>query len=442
MIDLLGKDSDSFFGALELDSVKALTVDYNKVDKPIFVEDSDLDLTKIEEVDNGYYYEGKIGQNIYHHAGVIYSQDASAMLPVLALDIESNDIVLDMCAAPGGKSIQILEKLNGSGLLISNEYVFNRAKILYENLTRFGYDNYVITNNIPSDFVKKVECFDKILVDAPCSGEGMFRKDDIDTYYWSENNVDTCAVRQLEILDSASKLLKRGGIMVYSTCTYNEQENERVVVEFLKKHQDYVICDLDECLKKATTSGVIVDEKFDTTKCARRYPHIHKGEGQFFVKLRRVGDGEIDYSEDIIIDKYYEIGRKDRQLIEKQLKNIVNIAKMRLYRKGDNVYIAPNVNFDYSGLNVVTMGVCMGTLDKGVIKLNHTFYKAYYQQFVNIVDLNKEQAKLYLTGNVVDNINADINGIVAVTYNNLPLGGGKIVGGVLKNYYPKELRNK
>ena len=134
----------------------------------------------------------------------------------------------------------------------------------------------------------------------------MFRKSDIDTCYWNENNVDTCAVRQLEILDSASKLLKKGGIMVYSTCTYNEKENEQVVVEFLKKHKDYVICELSESLKQATARGIIVDDQYDTTKGARRYPHMHKGEGQFFIKLQRLGDGDIDYYTDEIDDDVFD----------------------------------------------------------------------------------------------------------------------------------------
>ena len=444
MKELLKGESEKFFDALNDKSVKSLRVDANKINIDDFIKSTDLELEKISYLNNAFYYEGRVGQELLHHAGAIYSQDVSAMLPVYALDIRNGDIVLDVCSAPGGKSTQILEKLNGSGLLISNEVVYNRAKVLYENITRFGYNNFVITNNMLNDFAKKVRVFDKILVDAPCSGEGMFRKEDIDTYHWNEKDVEACAVRQLEILNSVSKCLKPNGILVYSTCTYNEKENERVVVEFLKNNKDFTLVELPQVVRENTSRGIIVDGVYDTTLCGRRYPHLFKGEGQFVAKFMKISEEDDREYSKTVVDKYYQVGRKEHQEIERYLKNDIDLTGLNLYKKGDNVYVAPNTNFDYSNLNVVCFGVCMGTIENKDFKLNHSFYKSYSSRFKNVIELTKEQAKIYISGNVVDNINIETskesNRVCVVKYLGIPLGGGKIVGSTLKNYYPKNLR--
>ncbi|MBE5735239.1 MAG: hypothetical protein E7361_02205 [Clostridiales bacterium] len=435
MRDLLQSSADDFFLSLDSPEVKALTVDMNKISEEDVRADSDLNIEKIDGLYNGYYYSGKIGDNILHHAGCIYSQDASAQIPVEALGIEKNDIVLDVCSAPGGKSIQILQRLNNTGLLLSNEYVYNRAKILYENIVRFGYSNYIVTSNLPDVFDNKYNVFDKIIVDAPCSGEGMFRKSNVDTYSWSMANVKTSAVRQYEILQSVKNALKVGGKLVYSTCTYNIEENEKVVARFLQANPEFRLLPLPENIASITARGIDIDGH-DTHMCGRRYPHMHRGEGQFVALMEKVSG-----SNRCINSEYQIVSKKDRDVIEHYLSPILDISDMHFHKKGDNIYAVPDVVIDISNMNVTSLGVYVGTLDKKGIDISHSFYKAFGHKFYNIVNLNRSEAEVYITGNVVDLTYAK-SGICAVCYNNINLGGGKVVQGVLKNYYPKQLRKK
>ena len=314
MRDLLQSSADDFFLALEQPEVKALTLDVNKLSKKEFETQTNLNVEQILYMPSSYYYSGKIGDELLHHAGVIYSQDASAQIPVEALGVEEYDVVLDVCSAPGGKTIQILQKLNNTGLLVSNEYVYNRAKILYENVVRFGYSNYIVSSNLPDVFDNKYQLYDKILIDAPCSGEGMFRKSSVDTYSWSIANVEACANRQYEILQSVKNALKVGGRLVYSTCTYNIEENEKVVAKFLKNNPEYKLIPLPKHVQDNTDRGVDI-EGIDTHLCGRRYPHHHKGEGQFVALLERVAG-----TKETIAHAYTSAGRKDMQNIRLRFK--------------------------------------------------------------------------------------------------------------------------
>jgi len=443
MSKIFKEDLDKFLESLDCDNVKSMTIDLNKLPIEVVEEElkqNNLQIDKIPYIPNGYYYKGKVGDTILHHAGIIYSQDCSAALPVEALGINKGDIVLDVCSAPGGKTIQILEKLKGTGLLVSNEVVYNRAKILYENIVRFGYSNTIITNNSPKDFDKNKLLFDKILVDAPCSGEGMFRKKDIDTHYWNLKNVEACKIRQLEILESVKDLLKVGGTLVYSTCTYNLEENEKVVAEFVSKNPEYEIVDLPKAVFDNTSRGQDINN-IKTAKTGKRFPHIHKGEGQFIACLKKVKgkNRDIDY---FLLDKYRLLGKKEQSNIVNNIRNFVDISDYNIYSKGENLYIYnPVAKIDLTGLNVVNLGVYMGSYSKGEIKLSHDFYKAVGTKFINKLELTKTQVETYLTGNEIE-VDTNIKGIVAITYKGIAIGGGKIVGGRLKNYYPKNLRNK
>ena len=244
MEKLLGTEAPDFFAALENPCKKAITINTSKVSTEEFEKLADFSITPIPEVSNGYIVENlKVGSHILNHLGCIYSQEPSAMYPVEMLDIEQGDIVLDLCSAPGGKSIQILEKLNGTGLLVANEIVYNRAKILYENLNRMGFKNFIITCASPQEFENTNLKFDKILVDAPCGGEGMFRRDNFDFSAYSKASIETNAKRQLNILNSIKDLLKPNGRLVYSTCTYDILENESVINDFLTTNDNYHIID-------------------------------------------------------------------------------------------------------------------------------------------------------------------------------------------------------
>ena len=207
----------------------------------------DFELKPAPFCSESFYIPNEItsfGNNPLHHAGAFYIQEPSASSAVTMLDVQEGDFVLDLCAAPGGKSTQIAAKLNSKGFLWSNEIVKNRANILLSNIERLGIRNATVSNAYPEVLCDRLAgCFDKVLVDAPCSGEGMFRKDSAAESEWSDEHVKSCAERQLKILNSAKKALKDGGVMVYSTCTFSVEENEGVISRFLEENPDFALED-------------------------------------------------------------------------------------------------------------------------------------------------------------------------------------------------------
>lgn len=439
MQDLLGDDSPRFFDALEKPPVKAVTINTLKIDDEIFNKIADFKHTKVLEVSNGYYVDGlKVGTHTLNHLGVIYSQEPSAMYPIEMLDINEGDIVLDLCSAPGGKSIQILEKLNGTGLLVSNEIVYNRAKILYENLNRMGFKNFAITCNSPQDFENTNLKFNKILVDAPCGGEGMFRRDNFDFNSYDKASIETNAKRQISILESIKNLLTPGGKLVYSTCTYDIQENECIIAEFLKNNPDYSIMKYDR-LNSVTTDGIKI-ENYNTHYCKRRYPHLFDGEGQFMALLVKAGNEDVYIPNDFSAKGFSDVYKKDIEILRKAFKDVADISTLNLVKRNNNIYILPSTTIDFENLNLVSIGCLLGTINSGDIKIAHEFYHTYGELFKNKVELDKTKVLEYLKGYEI-NIENQPNGICVLTHLGINLGGGKVVGDKIKNYYPKNLRN-
>ena len=438
MEKLLGTEAPDFFAALENPCKKAITINTSKVSTEEFEKLADFSITPIPEVSNGYIVENlKVGSHILNHLGCIYSQEPSAMYPVEMLDIEQGDIVLDLCSAPGGKSIQILEKLNGTGLLVANEIVYNRAKILYENLNRMGFKNFIITCASPQEFENTNLKFDKILVDAPCGGEGMFRRDNFDFSAYSKASIETNAKRQLNILNSIKDLLKPNGRLVYSTCTYDILENESVINDFLTTNDNYHIIDYPR-LNSVTTAGVNLG-KFPTEYSKRRYPHKFEGEGQFMAVLLK-DNYELEEKTTKFYAKGYEpIYKKDIEILRTTFKNVANIKELNLYKRNDNYFVVPEFELDFDNINVLSPGILLGTLQKGVVKIAHEFYHTYPELFCNRIELDAVQVQEYLKGYEIE-LDTTTSGIVVVTHLGIALGGGKIVNGRLKNYYPKNLR--
>lgn len=250
MQDTLGDEYEEFVESLGKERYQALrlnTLKINSDQKSAAETDMPFNLTAVPWAENGYYYEksDQPGKHPYHEAGVYYIQEPSAMAPVPMLEVKPGDRVLDLCAAPGGKSTQIAAALMGEGLLVCNEINPQRAKILSENIERMGVCNACVTNEAPehlSEFFP--EFFDKILVDAPCSGEGMFRKNEEACGEWSPENVEMCAARQDSILDEAAKMLRCGGRLVYSTCTFAEAEDEGSVERFAERHPEFRVLEM------------------------------------------------------------------------------------------------------------------------------------------------------------------------------------------------------
>ncbi|MDI3311679.1 MAG: RsmB/NOP family class I SAM-dependent RNA methyltransferase [Thermoanaerobacterium sp.] len=440
MKGLLNEDYDKFINVYESEPYKALRVNTLKISVDDFLKISPFDLSQVPWCETGFYYvqDDKPGKHYYHDAGLFYIQEPSAMAVVEALNPVPGDIVLDLSAAPGGKSTHIASKLKGEGLLVSNEINSKRVKVLAENIERMGIRNIVILNESPEKLENKFTgLFDKILVDAPCSGEGMFRKDETAINEWSLENVLSCSLRQKKILDSASHMLKPGGIMVYSTCTFSPEENEGVIDYFLKNHSDFELIEIYNHEGFDNGHPEWVNGCSDLKKCVRLWPHLLKGEGHFITKLRKKGAfNEINKTSKKSNIKKTAVQQLFYDFSKKYLK--VKLDELNLQQIGQNVYHIP-YEMDLSGLRVYKPGFNLGQLKKERFEPSHWLAMSLKKGDVNMIyDLKDKEIKSYIHG---ETLNVDIDdGWVLLTVDGYSIGWGKAVKGVIKNFYPKALR--
>ena len=294
MKELLGEEYEAYLNSFNEKRVYGLRVNTSKISPEEFEKISPFPLTPIPWISNGYYYEGdqKPAKHPYYFAGLYYLQEPSAMTPANVLPIEEGDRVLDVCAAPGGKSTELAAKLNGTGLLVSNDISNSRAKALLKNLELFGISNALILSESPHKLVDRFpEYFDKILIDAPCSGEGMFRKEPAVIKSWLEKGTDFYAKLQREIVTYAVKMLKPGGMLLYSTCTFNPKENEGTIEYLLNLCPELSIVSVQnryegfgEGLKKYAPNVDNIEESI------RIWPQRMQGEGHYLVLLKKEGE--------------------------------------------------------------------------------------------------------------------------------------------------------
>ncbi len=443
---LLGDGYEAFLSALEDDPVRGARVNKIKCKTEDFLRVTDLACRPIPYVDNGFIVsgEGQIGQSPEHHSGMIYMQDPGAMSALSAVDFSEGEWVLDACAAPGGKSSQIAERIGNTGFLLSNEYVPKRAKIIVGNFERLGVKNAMVTSLDTAEFPKMFsEVFDTVVCDAPCSGEGMFRKSQEALDDWSEENVDLCATRQLYILENLLPTLKNGGRLIYSTCTYSVEENELTLAKLIERNPEMKLIDVCDELKKATADGLDFDGHHPDMKLTRRfYPHICEGEGQFVAVLKKQSTSQ---NKTTILYKDSSISptKIEMQITEKFLKEIFTSPPTgRIIKQGDYVVIVPH-DCPIPKRSVFMPGVIIGEIQKNILKPHHQLFSAFGDLMKNQVDLKKGDFRVakYLRGEEIDCDKND-GGWCAVLYEGVPLGGGKISGGKVKNHYPKGLRNK
>ncbi len=442
MKKLLGEEYEDFIKSYDEKPVRAFRVNTDKISLEDFEKLNIFSIEKIPYVENGFYfdYDG-IGNHPYHHAGMIYVQEPAAMAPVESIDIRPEWKVLDLCAAPGGKSSQIKNKLGEKGVLVSNEIVPSRCKILTGNIERMGFKNVVTTCMSPQKIVKSFpeNYFNMIMVDAPCSGEGMFRKEEIAIDEWSLENVKMCAERQAEILDCAAKMVKVGGYIVYSTCTFSLEENEMTVDAFLERHPDFELVPVTERVSENTADGI----NFDGCKCEnihytrRCYPHKTKGEGQF-VAVLHYADSSID-SEHFFVPFGEE--KLDRTLTDFLDDTLVSYNKdyVQIYN-GNPVYFTPD--FPVSRGVAFACGVTIGEIRKNYVVPHHQFFMAMGKDFKRRIELtaDSDEIKKYLHG---EEFATDCpNGWAVVLVDGCPVGGVKVSNGRAKNHYPKGLRTK
>ncbi len=390
---------------------------------------------KVPWAEQGYTYAetARPGKHPYHEAGLYYLQEPSAMAPAGILNPQPGERILDLCAAPGGKSTQLGDMLKGEGLLVSNEIHPKRAKILSRNIERMGIPNALVLHMHPRDLEGRFPgFFDKILVDAPCSGEGMFRKEDAAVTDWSRETVQMCAQRQGEILDSAAKMLRRGGLLCYSTCTFAPEENEGVLDAFLKRRPDFSVVQAENPWFSPGRPEWTESGNPDLAHTFRLWPHKLSGEGQFAALLQREGEEPAPTM----------VGPEKRPMPEELSRFLadmgITLPEGRLSAFGPSVYLCPPEMPDFTGLKVLRPGLELGQVKKGRFEPAHAL-ALWLETCRHTADFsaNSEEIQRYLNGQVIA---GDQTGWTLITVDGLSLGWAKGSGGQLKNHFPKGLR--
>ena len=446
--DVLGEEYPAFIEALETKpAVRGLRANLIKTSAEKLIADGEFELEKLDYVENGFILreERAMGASPYHHAGMVYMQDPGAMASAAAIDIEPDWWVADLCAAPGGKSSQIAERLGEGGFLLSNEYVPKRAKIIVGNLERLGVRNAIVTSLDTARLKEMYEgVFDLVVVDAPCSGEGMFRKSEEAVNDWSEENVSVCANRQREILANARGLVKAGGYLLYSTCTYSPEENEETVADFLKKNTDFSLVKVkDELIERTRPAIKRYADGVENIEYARRfYPHVSDGEGQFLALIKR--DENSPVKQRILYkDEAKSLSKQESAVVSAFFKEALKAAPSgKVVKVGENIFITSHACPIPRG-SVFMSGVMLGEIKGSTLVPHHQFFSAYGELFKNRIMLTREDERVarYLAGEEID-AEPGIKGWCAVCFEGSSLGGGKASGGKVKNHYPKGLRTR
>ena len=434
MRELTGDEYDDFIKSYDTQINKGIRINTLKCSDSLPMLNS---CEKIQWCEDGYYADNLSinGNHPYHASGVVYFQEPSAMAVACGMPIGENAKILDLCAAPGGKTTHIGARMGNHGLLLSNEIIPKRAAVLSENVERMGLTNTIVTNESPRQLSERFEgFFDGIIVDAPCSGEGMFRKEPQAVEEWSVNHTLSCAVRQKNILDDAYKMLKCGGYIMYSTCTFSYDENESVVQYMIDKY-NMQLCHIDglDMLSDGIGDGM--------QDCRRIFPHKNKGEGHFMALLRRTEE-----SNPAKVHQKKKEKRKDTQLdlainlyreFEKSALNAKLDGEFVLF--GDNLYLMPEyINLDK--LRVLRCGLHLGITKRNRFEPSHALSHALpADMYINRIEfsLNSDEIKRYMHGETLSN---SMNGWCIITADGYSIGWGKGSNGIVKNHYPKALR--
>jgi NOL1/NOP2/sun family putative RNA methylase len=452
MQDMLGEAYPAFVHSYEEDKYTSLRVNTLKGTVEDFMKIQPFG--KLEAVvweKRGFYYDNSTGpgKNPLHEAGAYYIQEASAMAPAAYLEAKPGERILDLCAAPGGKTTQIASYMDNRGILVCNEINPQRAKILSENVERMGIGNAFVTNETPQHLSEIFdEYFDRVLVDAPCSGEGMFRKNEEAVNEWSIDNVRLCADRQETILDCADIMLRPGGRLVYSTCTFAPDENEGSIERFIERHPGYEI--LDVKFYEGMSHGYPPCEK-----TIRLFPHLIKGEGHFVAVLGKSGEVPDSYQGFLANGTQKGIGIKDVKEFEvfvkesftfKLIETLIPSGKPFL-KFGDQLYLMMPDMPATDKLKVLRPGLHLGTLKKNRFEPSHALALFLKKDDVNqslelyngSEDDSNAKVRAYLNGQTISS-EENKKGWILMTYKGYSIGWGKQSGNIIKNHYPKGLR--
>lgn len=429
MKSLLKDEYDDFKKALLEKPVKGLYLNRNKKNVERVLEEQYIEHHPI--VENGYLYDENYhpGRSAYFLAGLYYIQEPSAMLVADALPIEPDDFVLDMCAAPGGKSCEIASRLTGEGVLIANDIEASRARILSENIERFGLDNTIVTNVDPMRFTKQFQdAFDKIVLDAPCSGEGMFRKLEQAVDTWSEDKVLECAHIQKNLLKGAYDMLKQGGMVIYSTCTYSYEENEAMV--------HYAVDELGfELLPLSKSHGLCPGVDLD--EVVRCYPHHYRGEGHFIALLRKPGNSP----RKVVRPMKPQVSPADLKVLKAFYQETLNKKVPAYIIENNGRLYAIKKNFpELKGIRVLRNGLYLGEVRKNRFIPSYSLALTLTKEDVKRsydYSCDSEEIKKYIHGETLEGTGNKGFGVIFV--DGYPLSFYKESNQV-KNLFPKGLR--
>ena len=417
MRDQLGNELSAFLHALDEAPVRGIRLN------PLKKTDAAEKLTAGERISwekNGYYLdaESNAGSMILHEAGAWYIQEPGAMMPAAVLAAKPGEKVLDLCAAPGGKSTQAGCAMRGEGLLVCNEPVPKRAAILSRNIERMGLPNTVVTCARPEQLAEKwPEAFDAVLVDAPCSGEGMFRRDPETRDEWTAEKAEGCAERQREILREAAKMVRPGGRLVYSTCTYNPQENEENAAWFVRTFPEFH----PEAFE---LPGISAPDGIYTC-----YPHRIKGEGQFAALFRKDGDRDIRMPGDSSL----ALPAKNDKAV---FRNLFPVFPEATHLLGNTLIFMPEMP-DAKGIRILRAGLHLGEVRGKIAVPDHAAAVCFRAPEMPCRIMNADTAVKYMNG---ETVSGEETGWILMKYEDLVLGWGKGSAGMIKNHYPKGLR--
>lgn len=455
MKEILGEDYEAFLAGFDGQRQYGLRVNTLKMNLEEFERIAPFHLKKVPWISNGYFYEAEDApaKHPFYSAGLYYLQEPSAMTPASRLKVQPGERVLDLCAAPGGKATELGAALQGEGLLVANDINTARARALLRNLELFGISNSFVTNEPPYVLAERFpEFFHKIMVDAPCSGEGMFRKNPAVVDSWQEKGPEYFSKLQREIIVQAADMLLPGGMMFYSTCTFSPLENEKTITHLLKERPDMEVIPMEdyEGFAEGLTSyrGEVFDESCKL--CRRIWPHKMSGEGHFMALLHKKNGvqqqvQQIVSQSSIWWEKCKGLNKEQKAAAEDFFSH-VNIAydEKRIDVRGDNLYYLPAPKYDGRGLHFLRNGLFMGEFKKKRFEPSQPFALALHaQDFDQVLDFPADDERLsrYLRGETLD-----VSDLIAgekkrkgwqlVMVAGHPLGFGKLVNNNLKNKYP------
>ncbi len=448
MKELLKDEFPDYIACYEEPRYYGLRVNTNKISVEEFQKISPFEIRPVPWIENGFYYDGETAapsRHPYYFAGLYYLQEPSAMTPASRLPIEPGDRVLDVCAAPGGKATELGARLQGIGVLIANDISNSRAKGLLKNIEVFGIGNVLVLSEEPGKLVGYFkEYFDKILIDAPCSGEGMFRKDRKMIKAWEEHGPEFFANLQKSIIIQAAEMLKPGGMMLYSTCTFDGRENEQMVEYLMERHPEFEILSITPYDGFAHGIPELTKSKDEAYKrTVRIFPHKMKGEGHFLALLRKRNIRETDLAKSVNEDSSAGRGRKKLpQELEEFFRGITwKLDADRLEIHGERVYYMPCSLPDVRGIRFLRTGLLLGELKKNRFEPSQALAMCLKkEEYGKVLNLKAEDVRIsrYLKGEtleVSDVLPETSNGWYLVCVDGYPLGWGKLTRGTMKNKY-------